>query len=152
MPQLARAPGPGAAALKPPTAARRNRPERAAPVGMPANAPAYGIHPFAFRLAMIAAVWFILVMAISFGGGETDLPLGIIYVFSTIFFGLMIGFGISASRRDRQRESFREFVEGDADIASGRIKGREALLQLLILPTTLALGATAIGLVFLIEQ
>ena len=36
--------------------------------------------------------------------------------------------------------SFREFIDGDVDIATGRIAGRAALLQIVALPLILALG------------
>ena len=36
----------------------------------------------------------------------------------------------------------------DIEIATGTISGREALVQMLILPTTLAAGMVVIGLIF----
>ena len=46
-----------------------------------------------------------------------------------------------------QERSFSDFLHGDVDIATGRISGREALLQIVCLPITLAVGGIAIILI-----
>jgi hypothetical protein len=43
--------------------------------------------------------------------------------------------------RAHQR-SFREFLDGDVDIATGRITGRVALWQIAMMPMALAVGGT----------
>jgi hypothetical protein len=44
----------------------------------------------------------------------------------------------------RSTRSFREFLNGDVDIETGRITGRAALLQIAAMPIILALGGTLI--------
>jgi hypothetical protein len=112
-----------------------------------------GIHPRAFRLPMVAVAWFLISMAISFADtGQTAYLMVIVAGFAVIFFGLTVGLGMRASNSRRLLESpatFRRFVRGKVSVYSGRISGREAMLQLTVLPVTLALGGMAIGLVYL---
>ncbi len=116
------------------------------------NAPTHGVHRTAIALAMVAVAWFVIAMAIAFGGGvEADYVLAIVVLFAVIFFGLTLGIAARNARDPRWSEgpvSFAEFVDDNVATYTGRIAGREAMLELLTLPITLALGATAIGLVF----
>ncbi len=77
----------------------------------------------------------------------------IVVGFGMIFFGLTLGLARWAARDKRwsppgHQPTFDEFVDDNADTATGIIAGREAALQILTLPVVLALGATAIGVVF----
>jgi len=102
---------------------------------------------------MVAVAWFLISMAISFADtGQTAYLMVIVTGFAVIFFGLTVGLGMRASNSRRLLESpatFRRFVRGKVSVYSGRISGREAMLQLTVLPVTLALGGMAIGLVYL---
>ena len=117
-----------------------------------ANA-ATGMHPRAFLWPMLAVAWFLSSMAISFADTlETGYLMAIVVGFAIIFFGLMLGLGIHAGRSERRfgsPSSFRRFLNSEVGVYTGRIRGREAMLQLTVLPVTLALGGTAIGLVYL---
>jgi hypothetical protein len=113
------------------------------------------MHPLAIRIATVAAAWFVIAMAISFSGGiETDYLMWVTIVFGIIFFGLTLGIAGRAAREPRwggRPASFRDFVRGQVAIQTGRVTGSEAMVQLLTLPIVLALGATAIGLVFVLS-
>jgi hypothetical protein len=115
--------------------------------------PADGIHPLALRLPMIAVAWFLISMAISFSDTlETAYLMAIVIGFGIIFFGLTIGLAMHASGSTdwlRSASTYSRFIRGEVDVNTGRISGREALLQLTVLPVTLALGGMAIGLVYL---
>lgn len=131
----------------------RPRPETAfarSPAQAANHAPATNIHPVAVATPLAAAAWFILVSWAAFAGGETSLILAVITFLALIFFGLLVG-GAAMARDmtpDRaHRRSFREFLEGDVDIATGHVSGREALLQIAAMPVALALGSTAIALI-----
>src|SRR5213079_1024949 len=111
-----------------------------------------GIHPQAFRIAMVATGWFILAGAFLFATTlETGYLMAVVVGFGVVFFGLTLGLALRVNNDQRwstKAESFEEFVNDDVPVNTGRIHGREALIQLLILPVSLAVGFTAIGLVF----
>ena len=90
------------------------------------------------------------------GDLASDLNLFGVVGFALIFFTLTLGLASRAARDQRwggtgelpTRESLAEFVEDDIEIATGTISGREALVQILVLPMTLAAGMVVIGLIF----
>jgi hypothetical protein len=118
--------------------------------------PSPGIHPLAFRLPLVAAAWFVISMAISFADTlETGYLMAIVAGFAVVFFGLVTVLGMRASDSRRwlgSATSFRRFVRGKVAVHTGRISGREALVQLTVLPVTLALGGMAIGLVYVLVR
>jgi hypothetical protein len=66
---------------------------------------------------------------------------------SVMFFGLIVGGGALAfdpARRQERRRTFKEFVEAEVDIATGRSSGRAAFWQICLMPIVLAIGGTAI--------
>ncbi len=115
----------------------------------------HSVHPLVIRTAMVASAWFVIAMAISFSGGiEADYLLGVVVGFSVIFFTLVLGLASHAAARmrdGRRSESLDEFLSEEIAIDSGSIKGKEAMVQLLTLPVTLAIGATAIGFIFVMS-
>lgn len=54
----------------------------------------------------------------------------------------MMGRDMTPERR--QHRSFREFLDGNVDIATGRIGGWAAFMQIATLSVSLAVGGTAI--------
>lgn len=119
------------------------------------GAPTHAIHPTAIRIAMIAVVWFVIAMALFFGRSlSTDYIMAVMIGFSVMFFGLTLKIAVRASHQRRWADkpvSFDRFVHDDVAIESGKIPGAEALVELLTLPITLAIGATVIGIVFLLS-
>jgi hypothetical protein len=118
--------------------------------------PSHGMHPLAIRAAMVAAAWFVIAMAISFSGTiETDYLMWVTVGFSVIFFALTLGIAARAAHDPRWEDrpvSFDEWRRNDVATGTGRIASSEALVQLLTLPIGLAIGATAIGLIFVLSQ
>jgi preprotein translocase subunit SecG len=117
------------------------------------DTPTHAIHPTALKIAMIAVVWFIVAMALAFGRTlESDYIMAVMIGLAVIFFGLTLGLGLRSAHQRRWSEkpvSFDRFVHDDVAIETGKVPGREALVELLTLPMTLALGATVIGIIFL---
>ena len=114
-------------------------PQRAAlkvvsvPATKPALLPATCVHPAAFAIPLASVVWFAGVAWASFAGGETSLVLAVVTFFFLMFFGLFVG--LAALGRDMTPEcehsrSFGAFLKGEVEIATGRISGKEALLQI----------------------
>ena len=106
-----------------------------------------GIHPLTVAIPIAAFAWFILVSWIAFGSGDAIPVLAVITIFGIIYFGLIAGGGAFAydplAGQSRQR-SFKEFLHGEVEIATGRIPGREAFLQITFMPVALAIGGTVI--------
>jgi hypothetical protein len=122
--------------------------ETAAPT--PAPLPATDIHPVAVAIPVAAAAWFVVAAWCAFGGGETSLVLAVITLFCVIFFGLFVGgaaMGRDMTPERAHNRSFREFLDGDVDIATGRVTGREALCQIASMPVGLAIGFTIIAMI-----
>jgi hypothetical protein len=70
-----------------------------------------------------------------------------------IFLALFL-FTATYSRGDprwpTKRTSFREFLDGTVSTATGDERGRDVLIEIALLPVTLAVGATLIGLAWVI--
>ena len=115
--------------------------------------PDTSIHPAAVAIPVAAAGWFLVVAWAAFGGGETSLVLAVITVFALMFFGLFVGGGAMARNVTPDRahgRTFQAFLDGDVDIGTGRITGREALYQIATMPVALAVGFTVIALIAVI--
>jgi hypothetical protein len=107
--------------------------------------PATSVHPVAVAIPVAAFAWFVLAAWIAFAGGEMSLVLAAVTFVSVMFFGLLAGGGALARNVTQERahqRSFREFLDGDVDIATGRITGRVALWQIAMAPIALAVGGT----------
>ncbi len=106
------------------------------------------------EIALAAAIWFVAAMVLLFATGDafTDYPLVIVAGFAVVFFTLTLWLARRAARdqrwADAGRTSFGEFVDDNVSIHTGTIAGREALIQIVMLPIVLAAGATAIGIIF----
>lgn len=111
--------------------------------------PATRVHPIAVEISVLAYAWLGAAFWLAFGGGETSLILSIILVLCIVYVGLLIGgavMGRNMTPERRQDRSVREFWEGTVDIATGRVSGREAFMQIALLPLALAFGGTAMAI------
>ena len=86
------------------------------------------------------------------GNAFTNYPLVVTAGFAVVFFTLTLSLSsrAAADKRwaDAGRTSFGEFVKDNVSIYTGTLAGREALIQIVMLPIVLAIGATAIGIIF----
>ncbi len=110
-----------------------------------------GVHPAAVEIAVAAAIWFLAVTWLAFASGpEIDYLLVIVTLFFVIFFTLFL-LTASYSLHDRRwpvrDTSFREFLNSTVGIATGDERGRDVLIEVALVPVSLALAATLIGLV-----
>jgi hypothetical protein len=117
------------------------------PLAIAAPLPATSVHPAAIGIGVAAYAWLILASWLAFAQGETALTLAVVTVLSLVYFGLLIG-GAAVSRdmtpERSQTRSFRAFLEGDVDTATGTISGFEALWQVAGMAVSLAVGGTII--------
>ena len=134
--------------------ARRQVPRDVAP--RPSQPPVGGIRP---RLVAVAASMVIVfLLAISFfmtSSLATDLNLFGVMGFAVIFFTLTLGLAGRAAhdprwsgQADRRRQADGRLADDEVTIATGTISGRSAMVQLLVLPVTLAAGMVILGLIF----
>jgi hypothetical protein len=115
--------------------------------------PQTGVHPAAIGISLLAALWFIAVTWVSFArSAEVDWDLVVVTLFFVFFFGLFL-FTASHALKDprwHQRDTdFREFLESDVGTATGPMSGREVLLEIAVIPVSLALAATVIGAIWI---
>jgi hypothetical protein len=118
---------------------------KARPASEAAPLPATCVHPVAIAIPVAAFAWFVLAAWIAFAGGEMSLVLAAVTFVSVMFFVLLVGGGALARNMTPERahqRSFREFLDGDVDIATGRITGRVVLWQIAMAPIALAVGGT----------
>ena len=121
------------------------------------DVPVVGVHWGVIAIALAAAIWFVLAMVFLYASGDAgaDYLLWIVAGFALVFFGLTLGLARWAADDARWTQradprSLSDFVEDNVAIATGVIAAREAMVQLLTLPVVLAVGATLIGIVFLV--
>ena len=112
-----------------------------------------GVHPAAIGIALLASLWFIAVTWVSFArGAEVDWDLVVVTLFFAFFLGLFL-FTASHALKDprwRQRDTdFRQFLASEVGTATGPMSGREVLLEIAVIPVSLALAATLIGAVWI---
>jgi hypothetical protein len=84
-------------------------------------------------------------------GGEVDRDLVVVTLFFIFFFARFLftaSYGLKDPRWRQRDTSFREFLDSKAGTATGPMRGREVLLEIAVIPASLALAATAIGLVW----
>lgn len=116
----------------------------------PVLLPATEIHPVAVAIPLAAAAWFFGVAWCAFGGGETSPVLAVVTFFCLIFFGLFVGgaaLGRDMTPGRAHHRSFQAFLDGEVEIATGRITGGETLWQMAAMPVALAIGFTVIALI-----
>jgi hypothetical protein len=107
---------------------------------------AAAVHPVVIGIAMFAAFWFAFAALVGFAGDKEAAFLIVVVIFITaMFLGLLAGGGwcsrnMTAERRSTR--SFRDFWNGVVEIETGKISGREALVQIAVGPVLLAIGGT----------
>jgi len=77
---------------------------------------------------------FLAVMAIGFQSRDMVLPMVIFVVFIAMLFGTPAMWAVIAPEGRTQALGWREFMRNGVDTWTGRISGREAAVQVLILP------------------
>jgi hypothetical protein len=113
-----------------------------------------GVHPIVIKIAVAAALWFVVTSWLAFAWGpEIDYLLVIVTLFFAIFFTLFLltaSFSVHDARWPVRRTSFRKFLNSNIRIGRGTMKGREVLIEITLIPVALAFGATLIGLAWVI--
>ncbi|WP_409560045.1 hypothetical protein [Hyphomicrobium sp. MC8b] len=137
---------------------QRPRPVTASHVPTAEAVPSYdlSVHPAPVVIGLASCAWFLVLSWTCFGAFDlrTGLAVAIVTIISAMYLGgITLGaYNSNSAANDRaagQRRSFRQFLHGRVDIATGLVSGREAMLQIALLPVSLAVGATAMALIWL---
>ena len=111
------------------------------------------MHPVSIEIALAAALWFLAMTWVSFARGrDVDWDLVVVTLFLAFFFGLFLltaSYAVKDPRWHLRDTSFREFLKRRVGTATGSMRGRDALIEIAIVPVSLAFAATAIGLVWI---
>jgi hypothetical protein len=110
------------------------------------------VHPGVVKIILGATAWFLIVTWISFArGGEVDLNLAVVILFFLFFLGLFLltsSFAVNDPRWRQRDTSFREFLKSEVSTATGKMRGRDVLIEIATVPVSLAFAATVIGLIW----
>jgi hypothetical protein len=111
-----------------------------------------GVHTAVVEIAVGAALWFIVMAWLDFArGGEIDYLLVIVTLFFVLFFALFLltaSYSLHDPRWPLRDTSFREFLRAKVGTATGTMRGRDVLIEIALVPVSLAFAATVIGLVW----
>jgi hypothetical protein len=100
------------------------------------------VHPGAIALALGGFGLFLAASWIGWDFGYMSLLLAVIVVLSAMYFGPLVGGGLvaAASRGETSHRSFGEFLTGRVQTLTGWVDGRDALIQIALMP--ILLGGT----------
>jgi hypothetical protein len=122
----------------------------------PALAQITGVHPAVIKVALSAVVWFLAVAWLDFSGGpEVNLSLAVATGFFVMFFTLFLvtaSMAVNDPRWQLPRASFRKFLADNVPIDRGMMRGREVLIHVAMLPVTLAIAGTLIGIAWSVAR
>ncbi len=122
----------------------------------PAAGTDYSVHPGPILISLGCCAWFLFISWACFAPFDREAGLAIAVV--TVIFAMYLGgialggFNSADNGAAVQRRSFREFLRGRVEIATGLVSGREALVPIAMLPVGLAIGATVMGLIWVSRQ
>jgi len=103
-----------------------------------------------YRIALLLVAWYLLVEAVVYGGGTYEpVVIGVCLLLTLMAFALPGA--IAALRRSAAPRAgpprLGAWLRQRVQTASGPLEGREALIQILLIPVSVALGFTLISLV-----
>ena len=109
-----------------------------------------GLHPAVFQIGLGGAIWFLAVSWLYFAWGtHVDLDLAVATGLFVMFFSLLLVMAngiINDPRWLQNRVSFGEFLKSKVATYTGKIRGRDALIEITLIPLSLAFAASIIGL------
>ena len=79
------------------------------------------------------------------GDGDADLALSFVLVLSVVFFALPVLVYLTARHRAADVDGGKKLLSEPVETATGALSGASAWVQVLLIPSALALAATLIG-------
>ena len=111
------------------------------------------VHPAPILVALACCAWFLILSWTCFAAFDLEAGLAVAAVtaISAMYLGCMSLAAVFSANSGTvgKRRSFRQFLRGRVDIATGFVSGHEAMLQIVMLPAGLAIGGTAMALIWL---
>ena len=105
------------------------------------------MHPIAIAMPLIAPAAMIAAFWLALAGSELSLiSVAAIFIFM-ILLGLTTACGAfthKAEPNGTRTRTFREFLDGEVDVETGRVSGRVAFRQVATIPVVVAIGSTLI--------
>jgi hypothetical protein len=124
------------------------------PADLTGKAGEAGVHPIVVKIAIGAVLWFLAVTWLAFAAkGGVDLDLTVVTLFFAMFFTLFLllaSFSVDDPRWPTRQTGVREFLTSKVELATGEESGRDVLIEIALVPVTLAFAATLIGLAWVI--
>ena len=129
-------------------ATRRSTSIATVPASLPLLKESTAVHPGAIWISIGAFAWFVIAAWIAFAGDrEAAVSIFMVVFINVMLIGLLAGGGWYSRDMTPDRatsRSFGAFVRGQVETATGKITGREALLQIAAMPVILSIGGTII--------
>jgi hypothetical protein len=109
--------------------------------------PTNDMHPIAIAMPLIAPAAMIAAFWLALAGSELSLISAVITLTVVMLLGLTTACDALAHKvgpNGTCTRTFREFLNGEVDIGTGRISGRVAFRQVATIPVVVAIGSTLI--------
>ena len=115
--------------------------------GQPNLQPRPAFIPSSLEIAIGAALWFVVMAWLDFArDGEIDYLLAIVTLFFVMFFTLFLltaSYSAHDPRWPSRDTSFREFLRPTVGTATGSMRGRDVLIEIALVPSSLGLRRDA---------
>ena len=106
------------------------------------------MHPGVYKLALLCWVMLLAVFWVTFAtSANATFMVAIGTVYAIVFFGVPFLMSRIAGNPSTASFSLGDFLDGRFDTLYGPIGGREALLQVIMVPLSLSIGGIAIGFI-----
>jgi hypothetical protein len=109
--------------------------------------PTNDMHPIAIAMPLIAPAALIAAIWSTLAGSEPFLIPAVTTLTVVMLLGLTMACGAFAHKGEpngTRTRTFREFLNGEVDVETGRISGRVAFRQVATIPVVVAIGSTLI--------
>jgi hypothetical protein len=109
--------------------------------------PTNDMHPIAIAMPLIASAAMIATFWLALAGSELSLISAVTTLTVVMLLGLITacgGFAHKVEPNGTRTRTFREFLDGEVDVETGRISGRVAFRQVATIPVVVAIGSTLI--------
>jgi len=109
--------------------------------------PTNDMHPIAIAMPLIVPAALFAAFSLTLAGRELYLIPAVSTLTVVMLFGLITACGAFAHKVEpngARTRTFREFLNGEVDIETGRISGRVAFRQIATIPVVVAFGSTLI--------
>lgn len=119
------------------------------------RSPCGGLHPVLYLVTALAVLWSIIIVGASFFAlAPNDLPLGVIAYFAVVAFGVpaLMWRVCPPHGRKTERRRFRDWIRQSMDIHTGPIGGKQAAVQVLLIPGATAVAFTIFAVIDIVEH